>query len=510
MIAHPGLPHHRTYGSVYGGSTGTRKALILLKQAHQSLLPQLQRRDGSVHGAEPGATPVAVPAVGGAVGQFDLDAPLRQLASAGPGSLPLLPQHAAQLPTHPSVELLEHALDLREPVVRDPAAQLRRQIADQPTDVSPASAAKRVPQLLPQATDRLGRHLQLRLAMPRHAVAQELAIPTVLDRFIQQAVLQILQAQWDPTFSEHSYGFRPGRSAHQAVAVAQQYMTEGLRWVVDLDLEKFFDRVNHDRLMAAVAQRVKDKRVLKLIRAFLNAGVMENGLVSPTDEGAPQGGPLSPLLSNLVLDELDRELEKRGHRFARYADDCNIYVRSERAGRRVMASVTRFVTRRLKLKVNEAKSAVARPWDRKFLGFSFTNGREPKRRIAPKARQRFKDRVRELTRRTRGVSLQVMVNQLANYLRGWRGYFGFCQTPSVLKELDSWVRRRLRCVQWKQWKRGKRRFAELRRLGVGKDLAAQTAGSPHGPWRISRSPALSFAMPDAFLVTLGLPLLSVR
>ncbi len=259
---------------------------------------------------------------------------------------------------------------------------------------------------------------------------RKLGIPTVLDRFIQQAVQQVLQKQWDPTFSEHSYGFRPGRSAHQAVAAAQQYMTEGFRWVVDLDLEKFFDRVNHDRLMTAVAQRVKDKRVLKLIRAFLNAGVMENGLVSPTDEGAPQGGPLSPLLSNLVLDELDRELVKRSHRFARYADDCNIYVRSERAGQRVMGSVTQFITRRLKLKVNEAKSAVARPWDRKFLGFSFTNNREPKRRIAPKARQRFKARVRELTRRTRGISLQEMVRQLAVYLRGWRGYFSFCQTPS--------------------------------------------------------------------------------
>jgi len=339
---------------------------------------------------------------------------------------------------------------------------------------------------------------------------RKLGIPTVLDRFIQQAVLQVLQEQWDPTFSEHSYGFRPGRSAHQAVAVVQQYITKGLRWVVDLDLEKFFDRVNHDRLMAAIAKRVEDKRVLKLIRAFLNAGVMENGLVSPTDEGAPQGGPFSPLLSNLVLDELDRELEKRGHRFARYADDCNIYVRSERAGQRVMTSVTQFITRKLKLKVNETKSAVARPWDRKFLGFSFTSGREPRRRVAPKARQRFKARVRELTRRTRGISLPRMVNQLADYLRGWRGYFSFCQTPSVLKELDSWVRRRLRCVQWKQWKRGKRRFAELRRLGVGKDLAARTAGSPHGPWRISRSPALSFAMPDTFFVALGLPLLSVR
>lgn len=350
---------------------------------------------------------------------------------------------------------------------------------------------------------------RVEIAKPDGGV-RKLGIPTVLDRFIQQAVLQVLQRRWDPTFSQHSYGFRPGRSAHQAVAAAQQYIADGYRWVVDLDLEKFFDRVNHDRLMGTVAKRVKDKRVLRLIRAFLNAGVMANGLVSPTDEGTPQGGPLSPLLSNLVLDELDRELEKRGHRFVRYADDCNIHVRSERAGRRVMASLTQFITRRLKLKVNETKSAVARPWNRKFLGFSFTRHREPKRRIAPKALARFKRRIRQLTRRTRGVSLQKMVEQLAVYLRGWQGYFGFCQTPSVLKALDSWIRRRLRSFLWKQWKRGKRRFAELRRRGVGKDLAAQTAGSPHGPWRISRSPALSFALPDAFLVALGLPLLSVR
>jgi RNA-directed DNA polymerase len=332
----------------------------------------------------------------------------------------------------------------------------------------------------------------------------------VLDRFIQQAVLQILQPQWDPTFSQHSYGFRPGRSAHQAVAAAQQYIADGHRWVVDLDLEKFFDRINHDRLMAAVAERVQDKRVLKLIRAFLNAGVMANGLVSPIDEGAPQGGPLSPLLSNLVLDELDRELEKRGHRFARYADDCNIYVRSERAGQRVMASVTQFIIRRLKLKVNQTKSAVARPQDRKFLGFSFTRGRELKRRIAPKALQRFKDRVRELTRRSRGVGLQRMISELTAYLRGWRGYFGFCQTPSELKELDSWVRRRVRCFVWKQWKHFRRRVAELRKRGVQKDLAAQTASSSHGPWRISHSPALSYAMPQAFFVTLGIPLLNDR
>ncbi len=339
---------------------------------------------------------------------------------------------------------------------------------------------------------------------------RKLGIPTVLDRFIQQAVLRVLQKQWDPTFSQHSYGFRPGRSAHQAVARAQHYIAEGLGWVVDIDLEQFFDRVNHDKLMGRIAQRVTDKRLLRLIRAFLNAGVMENGLVSPTGEGTPQGGPLSPLLSNLVLDELDRELERRGHRFVRYADDCNIYVRSERAGHRVMQSITRFITRQLKLKVNASKSAVARPRERKFLGFSFTAGREPRRRIAPKALARFKERVRELTRRTRGVSLVQMTGQLALYLRGWRGYFGYCQTPYVLQALDSWIRRRLRSVAWKQWKRGRRRFAELRSRGVGKDLAACTAGSPHGPWRISRSPALSFAFPNAFFDSLDLPRLAAR
>src|SRR4051795_11672881 len=219
---------------------------------------------------------------------------------------------------------------------------------------------------------------------------RKLGIPSVLDRFIQQAVMQVLQRRWDRTFSDHSYGFRPGRSAHQAVAQAQQYIAEGYGWCVDLDLEKFFDRVNHDKLMSQIAKRIEDKRLLKLIRAFLNAGVMENGLVSPSVEGTPQGGPLSPLLSNLVLDELDQELERRGHRFVRYADDCNIYVRSERAGQRVMESITRFITQKLKLKVNEAKSAVARPQERKFLGFSFTAGPEVKRMIAPKALDRFK------------------------------------------------------------------------------------------------------------------------
>jgi RNA-directed DNA polymerase len=339
---------------------------------------------------------------------------------------------------------------------------------------------------------------------------RKLGIPTVLDRFIQQAVMQVMQKEWDPTFSEHSYGFRPERSAHQAVAKAQATIAEGYRWVVDIDLEKFFDQVNHDKLMGQIAKRVRDKRVLKLIRAYLNAGVMENGLVSAMEKGTPQGGPLSPLLSNLVLDELDQELKRRGHRFIRYADDCNIYVRSERAGRRVMASLTRFITRQLKLKVNAAKSGVARPWQRKFLGFSFTGNKEPKRRIAPEAIKRFKIRVRELTRRTRGVSIEQMIEELSRYLTGWLGYFGFCQTPSVLRNLESWIRRRLRCFMWKQWKRGHRRYAALRERSIGRDLAAQTAGSPHGPWRISRSPALNYALPNAYFITLGLPKLTDR
>lgn len=333
---------------------------------------------------------------------------------------------------------------------------------------------------------------------------RSLGIPTVLDRFIQQAVLQMLQKDWDGSFNEASFGFRPGRSAHQAVKRAQEFIASGRRVVVDIDLEKFFDRVNHDILMGLVTKRVSDPRLRKLIRGFLTAGVLIGGLVGPVDEGTPQGGPLSPLLSNLMLDVLDKELEKRGHRFVRYADDCNIYVCSRRAGERVMASLERFLARRLKLKVNKAKSAVAKPGERKFLGFSFTGGKEPRRRIAPQALARFKARVRELTRRTKGASLGQIVETLSRYLTGWRGYFGFCQTPSVLRALDAWVRRRLRAIAWKQWKRGKRRFAELRRLGVGKDLAAQTAGSPRGPWRLSQSPALAIALPKAFFVSLGL------
>ena len=287
---------------------------------------------------------------------------------------------------------------------------------------------------------------------------------------------------------------------------AQEHIRAGFGVVVDLDLEKFFDQVNHDILMGLVAKRVADRRLLRLIRGFLTAGVMEGGLVSPTVKGSPQGGPLSPLLSNRMLDVLDRELERRGHRFVRYADDCNIHVRSKRAGERVMASVTKFLARRLKLTVNADKSAVDYPVARAFLGFSFTIGSQARRRIAPQAVARFKARVRQLTRGTKGVRLVHLVRGLSRYLTGWRGYFGFCETPSVLRRLDQWIRRRLRAYVWRQWKRGRTRFAALRRLGIGKSLAARTAGSAHGPWRLAHSPALAMAMPNTFFHHhLGLP-----
>ncbi len=333
---------------------------------------------------------------------------------------------------------------------------------------------------------------------------RKLGVPCVVDRLIQQALLQALQKQWDPTFSEHSYGFRPRRSAHQAVAQAQAYVAEGYGYVVDIDLEKFFDRINHDRLMARIAQRVTDKRVLKLIRAFLNAGVMEDGLVRPTDEGSPQGGPLSPLLSNLVLDELDQELTRRGHRFCRFADDCNIYVRSQRAGERVMASVVGFLTTKLRLKVNETKSAVALPEERKFLGFRISNDGS-QRQISPQAIERFKSRVRELTSRTRGVSLAEVVATLAPYLKGWRSYYRFCQTPRVLSNLDAWIRRRLRMYLWRQWQNGPNRFRELRHRGVPKFNAAVAAGSPTGFWRMSGHPAVQQALRNHYFDSIGLP-----
>src|SRR5258706_14210817 len=264
-------------------------------------------------------------------------------------------------------------------------------------------------------------------------------------------------------------------------------------------------RVNHDRLLGKRAKGVSEKRLLKLIRAFLRAGVMESGLVSPAEEGTPQGGPLSPVLSNIVLNELDQELERRGHRFTRYADDCNIYARSRRAGERVMSSVTRLLTTKLKLRVNSEKSAVARPWERKFLGFSFTNHKPPKRRLAPKTVARFKERVRELTRRTRGISLVRMVHDLTEYLRGWIGYFGRCETPEVLDKLEKWLRRRLRSMVWKQWQRGTTRYRELRQRGIAAQDAAKTAGSSDGPWHLANTPALKIALSNAYFASLALP-----
>jgi RNA-directed DNA polymerase len=343
-----------------------------------------------------------------------------------------------------------------------------------------------------------------RVQIPKPAGGtRDLGIPTVIDRVVQQAVLQRLQPLWDPTFSEHSYGFRPGRSAHQAVAQAQAYVAQGHRFVVDIDLAKFFDRVHHDRLVAAVAARVSDRRLLRLVRSYLTAGVLDNGLFEASREGTPQGGPLSPLLSNLVLDELDRELERRGHRFVRYADDCNVYVRSEKAGRRVMQSLTRFIEVRLKLQINTAKSAVARPWHRTFLGFTVKDEPAFRRCIADKAVARFKHRVRELTRRHRGVSLERMIADLNPLLRGWAGYFGFSQWRE-LSSLDGWTRRRLRCVAWVQWKTRGQRYRELRRLKVSERTASAAIFSPKGPWRLSSSEALHRAFTKARFARLGL------
>lgn len=335
-----------------------------------------------------------------------------------------------------------------------------------------------------------------------------LGIPTVLDRFLQQALLQLLQPAWDPTFAPQSYGFRPGRSAHQAVAQAQEYIAEGYRWVVDMDIEKFFDRVHHDLLMGHIAKRVQDRRVLRLIRAFLEAGALTGGLVEPRIQGMPQGGPLSPLLSNLLLDILDQELQRRGHRFVRYADDCNVYVRSARAGQRVLASLSRFLTQRLRLRLNPQKSAVARPWQRAFLGFSFTGDPTPKRRVAPDALHRLKERVREYTRRSRGVQVDQMTRDLARYLTGWNAYFGFCQTPSIFPPLNRWIRKRLRAAAWLQWRRGRRRFTELRKRGVPRRPAAQIAGFQRSVWRVCSLPQMYIAFPEAYFRRFGLPTLT--
>jgi RNA-directed DNA polymerase len=340
-----------------------------------------------------------------------------------------------------------------------------------------------------------------------HGGVRKLGIPTVLDRFIQQALLQVLQGEWDERFSEYSYGFRPRRNAHQAVKRAQAYIREGRTRVVDMDLEKFFDRVNHDKLLSEVSKCVKDQRIIALVRRYLKAGVMEHDALHETVEGTPQGGPLSPLLANLLLDRLDREFEKRGHRFVRYADDSNIYVRSKRAGYRVLRSITCFLSKQLKLKVNESKSAVGRPWQRKFLGFTFSR-RGYRLKISSPAVKRFKARVREITRRTRGRRIEYIAKELRSYLLGWKAYFGIAEVQSPRKELNSWVKRKLRCYHWKQW--GRRGYKELRKRGVSRDLAWNTCKSAHGPWRLSRSPALAFALPTKYFESLGVPSIFVK
>ncbi|PLJ48378.1 group II intron reverse transcriptase/maturase, partial [Klebsiella quasipneumoniae] len=345
-----------------------------------------------------------------------------------------------------------------------------------------------------------------RVTIPKPGGGERLlGIPTVVDRFIQQAMMQVLQARWDASFSDSSYGFRPGRSAHQAVKQAHEYIRAGYHWVVNLDLEKFFDRVNHDVLMNRIAKRVSDKRVLSLIRRFLNAGVMEAGLVRPVTEGTPQGGPLSPLLSNLLLDDFDKELEKRGLKFARYADDCNVYVKSERAGNRVMAGLTHWLSRKLKLKVNADKSAVAHPETRKLLGYSFRRGQQVWCVVSPESVKRFKTRIKELTRRTTGRSLEQLIQPLKRYLTGWKSYYRLNQWSSLMRGLSRWIRRRLRSILWKQWKTGSKRYKELRSRGISKALAAQTVGSCHKQWRISYSPALNIALPNRLFTGLGLP-----
>jgi RNA-directed DNA polymerase len=331
-----------------------------------------------------------------------------------------------------------------------------------------------------------------------------LGIPTVVDRLLQQAIAQVLTPNFERKFSPHSYGFRPGRSAHDAIKQAQEYMQEGYEWVVDIDLEKFFDRVNHDKLMARVAREVKDKRVLKLIREYLNSGVMVNGVVKETEEGTPQGGPLSPLLSNIMLDDLDRELEKRGHKYVRYADDCNIYVKTQRAGERVMESVREFLEQKLKLKVNPKKSKVDRAKRVKFLGFSYYKYKgEMLIRVANRSLERFREKLRRLTRRTRSGKLEEIIREVNTYTVGWIGYYWQANTPSVYVELDGWIRRRLRQMVWKRWKRGTTRYRELVKLGVPKQWAQEGAGGT-SPWHMSASPVIDQALSNRYLRDLGL------
>ena len=333
---------------------------------------------------------------------------------------------------------------------------------------------------------------------------RQLGIPTVIDRLIQQSLLQVMQPVFAPEFSESSYGFRPGRSAQQAVLAARTHVESDRQYVVDIDIEKFFDRVNHDMLMARVARKVEDKRVLRMIRGYLQAGVMDGGLVSERTEGTPQGGPLSPLLSNILLDDLDKELERRGHAFCRYADDCNIYVRSRQAGERVMASVTRFLEKRLKLRVNQSKSAVDRPGRRKFLGYSMTGHKEPRLKAAPQSIERLKNKLREVVRRGRGRNIRRIVEELTPILRGWMNYFRYAQVKGIFEELDGWIRRKLRCILWRQWKRSYTRAKNLMKRGLDEARAWKSATNGRGPWWNSGASHMNEAYPKRFFDELGL------
>jgi len=347
--------------------------------------------------------------------------------------------------------------------------------------------------------------LRVEIPKPDGKGKRQLGIPTVVDRLIQQALLQMLQPVFEPGFSESSYGYRPGRSAHQAVHRARSNVAAGRRWVVDLDLEKFFDRVNHDMLMARVARKVRDKRALGLIRRFLEAGMMLGGLVSQRTEGTPQGGPLSPLLSNILLDDLDKELESRGHAFCRYADDCNIYVRTKRSGERVLESVTGFLEKRLKLKVNREKSAVGRPWKRKFLGYSMTWHREPRLKAAPENVKRLKKKLKTLFRKGRGRNLGRFIGEDLNpALRGWVIYFRLAETKGVFEELDQWIRRRLRLVRWRQWKRPRTRYKQLRQRGLSEERARKSAYNGRGPWWNSGAQHMNHAFPKQYFDACGL------
>jgi len=428
------------------------------------------------------------------------------LGDPGKGSIPALASDRTGALAGDLMEAIVAAENMRQAMARVVANRGSPGIDGMRVEELPAYLEEQGPHLVEQLL--AGRYQPQpvkRVAIPKPSGGtRELGIPTVIDRVIQQAVLQVLTPIYDPTFSQHSYGFRPGKSAHQAMEQARQYVAGGKAWVVDLDLEKFFDRVKHDILMGRLAKRIMDKRVLRLIRRYLEAGILTNGVVQEREEGTPQGGPLSPLLANILLDEFDRELERRGHSFCRYADDCNIYVRSQRAGERVMASVTRYLEKKLKLKVNREKSGVDLASKRKFLGLRVIGrGEKARLSIAPESRRRLRQTVRKITKRNRGVSLRQVLTELGRYTDGWVGYFHVAQTPSVFQAFDQWLRRRLRCYQWKQWKSPRTRAKALLAAKIGRYLAWGTAYGNHGPWRVAGSPAMTQALTNAALERLG-------